>query len=123
MDGFHLRCLLALAGAIAIPGALSGNDRFTVFISDTHFGVGRDPDGKWNNYEDARWPTEFALFLDYLDAQGKGKTDLIINGDMFELWQSLEQDCIDPSDKNLGCSARDRIRRILRSSEPGSAAE
>jgi hypothetical protein len=33
---------------------------------------------------------------------------------MFELWQSLEQDCIDPSDKNLGCSEQQALHRLER---------
>jgi len=91
--------------------------RLTVFISDLHFGVGKDPStGKWRNEEDFRWEKEFVLFLDKINAMGKGATDLVINGDAFELWQSLENDCR-YDDKNLGCTeskADDRLKNVIK---------
>jgi UDP-2,3-diacylglucosamine pyrophosphatase LpxH len=53
------------------------------------------------------------MFLQEANRQGGGATDLILNGDTFELWQSLEQDCI-YSDKDLGCTEVDALHRLRR---------
>ena len=96
---------------IAASGATAQNPRLTVFISDTHFGVGKTQDGKWHAYEDARWAPEFKLFIEELNRQGNGQIDLILNGDTFELWQSLENDCLYP-DENLSCTEVESLRRL-----------
>jgi UDP-2,3-diacylglucosamine pyrophosphatase LpxH len=88
-----------------------GSNRTTIFISDLHLGVGKNPDGKWNNFEDARWAKEFALFLREMNRRGNGVSDLILNGDTFELWQSLENDCL-YQDKDLSCTEKDALRRL-----------
>jgi Calcineurin-like phosphoesterase len=96
---------------LCVPAATAQNNRLTAIISDTHFGVGKTPDGNWHPYEDARWATEFRLFLEELDREGQGNTDLILNGDTFELWQSLENDCTYPND-NLSCTEQDALKRV-----------
>jgi UDP-2,3-diacylglucosamine pyrophosphatase LpxH len=102
------------------PGAHTeaSHPRSTVFISDLHFGVGRDAQGHWYKIEDARWPDELDLFLRDIDRSGGGATDLILNGDTFELWQSIESDCVYPNaahqDKNLSCSEADALHRMHR---------
>lgn len=104
--------------------APSGSDRLRIFISDTHFGVGK-VQGKWHAYEDFRWADEFALFLSEMKRQGKGNADLILNGDTFELWQSLEHDCVVSGNPNLGCTegeALHRIQRILDNHAPEMAS-
>src|SRR5690349_21672954 len=95
--------LTSLLLAFAVSAATARNFRLTVIISDTHFGVGKKSDGMWHPYEDARWATEFKLFLDEVNRMGKGETDLVLNGDTFELWQSLENDCTN-QEENLGCT-------------------
>ncbi len=46
---------------------------------------------------------------------GKGKSDLILNGDTFELWQSLEpNDCVQRSNKNLSCAEAEALKRLAR---------
>ena len=80
---FLSACVL-LAAAVTSVSAQSG--RLTVFISDTHFGVGKQ-DGQWHAFEDARWAPEFYLFLDAISRQSNGTTDLVLNGDTLELWQ------------------------------------
>ncbi len=102
---------------LAVASAMADSARLQVFISDLHFGVGKDPaTGKWSNLEDARWAPEFSSFLQHIDAIGEGATDLVLNGDTFELWQSTEQDCIYPNrasqDANLGCTEKDSLRRL-----------
>jgi Calcineurin-like phosphoesterase len=85
--------------------------KMTVFISDLHFGVGKDSAGKWHNYEDARWAPEFELFLSEVNRLGSGNTDLMLNGDTFELWQSVQKDCV-YANPNLGCTEDEALRRL-----------
>ena len=93
--------------------AAAQTDRLTAFVSDTHLGVGQFADARWHPYEDARWARDFKLFLEELDRKGAGKTDLILNGDTFELWQSLQNDCV-YSSKDLGCTENDALNRFRR---------
>lgn len=93
--------------------AATSDGRLRVFISDLHFGVGRDPATmKWHKEEDFRWGEEFALFLKEINRKGNGLTDLILNGDTFELWQSLNKDC-KYEDKDLGCTEEEALTRIM----------
>jgi UDP-2,3-diacylglucosamine pyrophosphatase LpxH len=98
-----------------------GSERLRIFISDTHLGVGK-VDDHWHNYEDARWAPEFAEFLQEMNRVGNGKADLILNGDTFELWQSLDpNDCTVVANKNLGCTqegALKRLQRVLQFHQP-----
>lgn len=94
--------------------ASGASTRLTVLISDLHLGVGIDPkNDQWHPIEDFRWQEEFALFLKAIDQKGKGATDLIINGDAFELWESIEWDCSNP-DKNLVCTESEALNRLQR---------
>jgi hypothetical protein len=90
-----------------------GSARQVVFVSDMHLGPGRDSNGHWYKIEDFRWDGEFAKFLDRVNADGGGKTDLVLLGDSVELWQSIAEDCIYP-DRNLGCSEADTLTRLGR---------
>ena len=93
--------------------AAANGPRLMVFISDLHLGVGRTATGEWSAFEDFRWEPEFRRFLERLHQEGGGRTDLVLNGDTFELWQSLQRDCVYPN-RNLGCSAADALARINR---------
>lgn len=104
------------------PQLEQSHTSLTVIISDLHFGVGRlstSPGAEWHPYEDFRWKDEFGLFLAEINARGNGNATLILNGDTFELWQSLsETDCRHENNLGLdfGCSeseALDRIRRVI----------
>src|SRR5271167_4648290 len=109
---WFLIAVLLLPGPHAVTPP--GSDRLRIFISDTHFGVGK-VNGQWHNFEDARWAPEFAEFLDKMNQMGKGKADLIFNGDTFELWQSLEpNDCTVSANKNLGCTQEGALKRLRR---------
>jgi len=103
-------CAMSLIG----HGQESARDHLLIFISDMHLGVGKTSEAKWHNYEDARWAPEFDLFLKEMNRQGKGKAELILNGDTFELWQSLEEDCR-YRNTNLGCTAAYSLSRLARS--------
>ena len=89
--------------------------RRIVVLSDLHMGVGRDPSGAWHPYEDFRWATELELFLRALAAEGEAGTDLILNGDTFELLQADTTECT-YEDATLGCTepaALARLERVL----------
>jgi len=90
--------------------------RLVVIISDLHLGFGKDPQSEqWHTEEDFRWAAEFEAFLKEINRRGGGATDLILNGDTFEIWQSLSNDC-SYKNKNLGCTeseALGRFRKVL----------
>jgi len=115
-------CLVGLIVLVSSPASGEQNcacsptepsaKRLTLFISDLHMGVGNDPNTqKWNAMEDFRWGEEFGLFLQKIHALGGGKTDLVILGDLFELWQFVKDDC-DYNDPNLGCTEEDALKRV-----------
>ena len=108
--------LLVTLGARELAGraqAVTGSARVVTVIGDLHMGVGRDASGTWHPTEDFRWADAFIAFLRALDAQGGGAADLILNGDTFELWQSLDADCV-YDDPELGCSEAEALARIER---------
>ena len=56
---------------------------------------------------------DFASFLRAIDEAGKGATDLVLNGDTFELWQSTTDDCRQ-RDVRLGCTEQEALGRLER---------
>ncbi len=75
------------------PKGEEGAPRNFVFVSDLHMGVGHDLDNseEWHPTEDFRWHREFADFLNKIHALGDGRVDLVLLGDILELWQSAER--------------------------------
>ena len=111
-----LAAFLSGQDAVRTPGHTpSSASRLTAFISDLHLGVGRDPQNpaKWHAMEDFRWDDEFGRFLKEVDRLGGGKTDLVLNGDTFELWQSLKDDCR-YANRDLGCTEPEALGRVQR---------
>lgn len=105
------------AAAPALPG-----DRTTLFVSDLHMGVGKI-DGKWHPTEDFRWHREFSDFLKTVNADSEKSIDLILVGDVFELWQTLEKDTcnydslrreIGNKALDLGCTETEAFSRFSR---------
>ena len=92
-----LICAALVSGQTAVPA------RTIVVISDLHMGPGRDASGAWHPYEDFRWRDEFIAFLNALP----GDTDLVINGDLFELLQSTTVPC-----GRAGCTAAEALQRL-----------
>jgi UDP-2,3-diacylglucosamine pyrophosphatase LpxH len=93
----------ALSGVIAV-------------ISDLHLGRGERIPGEYDPQEDFQWGEDFVLFLDALHRAGGGGVTLVIAGDMFELWETMEgeSDCRETAD--FGCSedeARKRMEKIV----------
>ncbi len=93
--------------------------RTVIVISDLHFGLGaaKSHDGQqagFDAYEDFRWSREWAEFLQQIDREGQASgsaTDLILNGDAFELWQSRSGDC-KSRDHEQGCSGAEALARV-----------
>jgi len=124
-------CLIGLVFFMPLPASgqqsytcsptESSAKRLTVFISDLHMGVGKLPGAeKWNAMEDFLWGEEFHLFLEEIHRIGGGKTDLVINGDFFELWQFVKDNC-DYGNPDLGCTEKDALERVqivLKEHEP-----
>ena len=107
--------VIAIVATISVLDSQTSTSRFVVIASDLHFGVGRSASGEWLPAEDFRWPDEFAAFLRAVDEAGKGATDLVLNGDTFELLQSTTDDCR-VRDARLGCTeaeARGRLERVV----------
>jgi UDP-2,3-diacylglucosamine pyrophosphatase LpxH len=100
-----------------IPSVPVTGHRQIIVISDLHMGVGKDEAAiGWDNTEDFRWPLQFGRFLEKIDRDGNGNTDLIIAGDLFELWQSREQDCQVGREEDFGCTEDeflDRLNRVI----------
>lgn len=83
----NLTAFCALVLALSPVQAKAQSNRTIVFISDTHFGLGRNADGTWNAHEDARWPVALKGFLNHLSADYDDRVDLVVLGDFLELWQ------------------------------------
>jgi UDP-2,3-diacylglucosamine pyrophosphatase LpxH len=82
----QLFCAALVWVAFAAVPPRAQTPRLTVAISDLHFGPGRDgPD--WSPLEDFRWPRALEGFLDEISRRGQNRVDLIIAGDLLELWQ------------------------------------
>ena len=112
-------CLLLglVAGDLA---AQTPAPRVITVISDLHLGVGRVGED-WHPFEDFRWAPEFEAFLEAVHQRGRGRATLVLNGDTFELWQSLAQltpqpDCKYDDRRELGCQLTEagvRLRRAI----------
>lgn len=127
MIGVRLLSLLAAIGLSGAIGAAGEPARGTspaapaatvLFVSDLHMGVGRDPadPSRWHVTEDFRWHQEFSDFLDH-QAELAPTVELILVGDLLELWQPLEDRCHHESlGKDFGCTEEDALataRRVL----------
>ena len=116
--------VLVVVVAFVAPVRGLASSRLVTVIGDMHMGVGHDSSGAWHAFEDFRWHTEFELFLEALDEQGGGANDLILNGDTFELWETVSTDCR-YDDPSIGCTeaeALTRLDRVLTAHEPAVSA-
>ncbi len=104
--------LSATALAQGTVGAAAGSDtrgRFLAVISDNHLGLGRNPGGAWSPTEDFRWPKALKGFLASLSQRGNHAVDLVVAGDLFELWQPPEHiECAGAS-ADLGCTVEEMV--------------
>ena len=108
--------LLAVAAlAVTVRGSQpeGGSPRLIAVVADLHLGAGRDAAGAWRVEEDFRWGEELALFLEALDVEGAGATDLVLNGDTFELDRLPGADCAAAAPA-LGCTEPEALARLER---------
>jgi UDP-2,3-diacylglucosamine pyrophosphatase LpxH len=105
--------VISLVASFAALHSQAPPSRFVVIASDMHLGAGRSAGGEWLPIEDFRWQDDFASFLRAIDEAGKGTTDLVLNGDTFELWQSAENDCRH-GDVRFGCTGQEALKRLER---------
>jgi hypothetical protein len=105
--------LVGAGGLDPVHAQRRAQGRSIVVLSDLHMGIGRARDGAWQPSEDFRWGEEFAAFLKAMDANGEGTTDVIVNGDAFDLLQAGQGDCV-YDDPSLGCTAPEALARLER---------
>src|SRR5262245_47299771 len=105
--------IIAIVATVTVVVSQTPPSRFVVIASDLHLGAGKGANGEWLPTEDFRWQDDFASFLRAIDEAGKGATDLVLNGDTFELWQSATDDCRH-RDPALGCTEQETLDRLNR---------
>jgi UDP-2,3-diacylglucosamine pyrophosphatase LpxH len=81
------------------------SSRAIVIISDLHFGPGRI-NGGWHPFEDFQWPNALRGFLDAIGKRFQDAVDLVIAGDLFELWQHPKMHCTGCGD-DLRCTDKE----------------
>lgn len=106
--------LLCSATALAqgAVGRAAGSDtsgRFLAVISDHHMGLGRNAAGAWSPTEDFRWPKALKGFLDSLSQRGSHAVDLVVAGDLFELWQPPKHIKCAGASADLGCTVEEMV--------------
>src|SRR5437879_5364058 len=87
-----------------IPPVKFERSRATVFISDLHMGIGRGSAGQWDPTEDFRWSAEMESFLDEISRKYENRIDLVIVGDLLELWQPREDMICTGKNADYGCT-------------------
>lgn len=117
------RLVLFLAAAITSSVAwgsncpdvpTSGSQRYIVVISDTHMGLGKTAGGVWHPTEDFRWGVGLANFLERIAECGRDEVDLVIAGDLLELWQPpSEMTCGGPADAICPVDHFERLTKIV----------
>jgi len=75
-----------------------------VIISDLHWGLGRESSGSWDPREDFRWSGALEAFLDQASRRGGDAVDLVILGDLLELWQPPDTVTCPGTGADLGCT-------------------
>jgi len=101
------KILVALAAAllaVALNGTATASARVSILISDLHFGLGKNAEGRWHPYEDFRWPDAFAGFLKATSKEYGDNIDLVIVGDFLELWQTPEDIPCTSGSADAGCT-------------------
>lgn len=96
---------------VADPATLP---RPVAVISDLHFGLGCTAEG-CSPYEDFRWTSDLQSFLTDLGEWGGGRADLVIAGDLLELWQRPDGIRCEAETEHpdFGCSV-DEVKELVR---------
>lgn len=120
-----VRWLVAGILSLCACAASAQSKRVVIAISDLHVGAGKDGAGKWRPIDDFRWESDLTDFLNYASATHGNNIDLVLAGDVFELWQSptldcstdlaapgcVIKDCVN-ADLNFGCSEAEAVARL-----------
>jgi UDP-2,3-diacylglucosamine pyrophosphatase LpxH len=86
--------------------------RILAFISDLHFGLGRQTNGVWSPKEDFRWTSALRGFLDDLGRRSADRVDLVIVGDFLELWQPPADIGCNGVNADIGCTIPEMVRIV-----------
>lgn len=86
--------------------------RLLAFISDLHFGLGRQVNGAWSPKEDFRWSNALAGFLEELGRRSADQVDLVIVGDFLELWQPPPGIACQGLDADTSCTVPEMVRIV-----------
>lgn len=93
--------------------------RLTVVISDLHLGQGKTGES-WSPYDDFRWSKALAGLLGYVGTRSQDQADLVVAGDLFELWQHPGVACAGGG-KDFGCTVGDMeaiVQRVVQVHAP-----
>ena len=125
MKTFAIRAFVTLFIWFTCSSTFADSERYVSLISDLHVGAGRDSNGDWKRTEDFRWQDDFNQFLDFISKRSKDQSDLVLVGDVFELWQSPTMKCsndiskpgcdvpdCNESDTQIGCSEPEARARL-----------
>ena len=104
---------IAVSERLSVSATQPFQPRQIVVIGDLHMGLGRDPSGAWHPSEDFRWAEEFERFLEVLSDRTSAGTDLILNGDTFELSAPTVMTC-SYGDATVGCEEADALQGLNR---------
>lgn len=96
--------LIAAIGVAEPCKTPASGPRSIAVISDLHFGPGMSAEAA--AFEDFRWPRALSAFLVRLNEEYGQNIDLVIAGDLFELWQHPTVPCPDARG-DRGCSIDD----------------
>ena len=115
---------LALMNLFEAPGSAADDalPKPIVVISDLHLNVGVFRGESWHPLEDFRWPRAFDAFLTRLNEEFPDGVDLVIAGDILELWQHPSLPCAKLSDTECGCSMAE-MKQLVEDVISGHALE
>lgn len=97
------------ASCPAAPADLDGSagTRQLVVVSDHHMGLGRNATGQWDAKEDFRWSMAWRGFLNRVSLCGGDAVDLVVAGDLLELWQPPAGIACSGPSADLGCTQQE----------------
>ena len=97
----------------APTGTIPAAERLLAVISDLHMGLGANAGGEWNPTEDFRWTGALKGFLDYVSRESGNRADLVIAGDLLELWQPPADVKCAGDGADAGCTIAE-LKQIVR---------
>ncbi|MDF9757587.1 UDP-2,3-diacylglucosamine pyrophosphatase LpxH [Pseudomonas sp. TE6288] len=117
MRGAVRASLLTVLMFLLPNGSAMAAARVSVLISDLHFGLGKESNGRWHPYEDFRWPNALEGFLQALSSEYGDNIDLVIVGDFLELWQTPADIPCSSGSADAGCTVGEMTRLAARISK------